>query len=146
MLNGTTARPMDPEAGRGGAMRKRILRLRCSHATALGFLGLALAVALWGFSYKLSRYDYSLSGSLSRVPVAKLWLEQRFATGGIQGTAKLVPSNSRIYAQPGANALHSYSPVLGFDSDQTLPVRAVRPRAVPFFHSAIPLRSPPISL
>jgi len=43
---------------------------------ALGLIGLAIAVALWGFSYKLSLYHRD-TGPSSRISVAKLWIESR---------------------------------------------------------------------
>lgn len=39
---------------------------------ALGFLALAIAIALWGSGYKLSRYDPHPSAA-SRASIAKLW-------------------------------------------------------------------------
>lgn len=146
MLNGSNATPMVAGSMPGDVNRMRILRPGCGRATALGFLGLALAVALWAFSYKLSRLDFSHASKLGHVPVAKLWIEQRSGTVGIAGTARLVPSNSRIFAQPGPDVLLAESPDRGFDCDLAAAVRAAQPRAIPFFHSAIPLRSPPVSL
>jgi len=39
---------------------------------SLGLLGLAIAIALWGFGYKLSRYNPHPSAA-SRASIAKLW-------------------------------------------------------------------------
>ena len=39
---------------------------------AVGLLALAIAIALWGFGYKLSRYDPHPSAA-SRASIAKLW-------------------------------------------------------------------------
>lgn len=143
MLDGKSAKPIDAKPPRDDVRRGRILRGGCSPATAFGLLGLSLAIALWAFSYKLSRFDFSRGDTLSHVPVAKLWIEQRFALAGITGTAKIVPSNSRIYAQSGADAFIASSPESVLNYETAMPARAARPRAIPFFQTAIPLRSPP---
>lgn len=137
MLDGRSARRMDADSAHGRVKCERILRGGCSPATALGLLGLALAIALWTFSYKLSRFDFSRGSALAHVPTARLWIEQRFEISGIAGTAKVVQSNS-----PRADALVTNSPEFGFECAQAVPATG-RPRAIPFFQSAIPLRSPP---
>ncbi len=75
-----------PSAIPDSATRKSIFRLRacalsCHHSwkqifrpCALGFIGLAIAVALCGFGRKLSLYYYQATGS-SRVPVVRMWIE-----------------------------------------------------------------------
>jgi hypothetical protein len=140
MLDGTAAKPMDAESARKHVKCVRILRGGCSPGMALCLLGLALAIALWAFSSKLSRFDFSHGGTLGHVPAARLWIEQRF---GIAVTARVVSSRPRIHGQPGADALIANSPAFDFDCVPAMPARATRPRALPFFQSAIPLRSPP---
>jgi len=58
---------------REGALRgwRRILR-----PTSLGCLGLALAILVWGYSYRLSRYSVH-QDTASRALTAKLWVDQR---------------------------------------------------------------------
>lgn len=143
MLDGRSAKRMDADSAQGRVKCERILRGGCSPATALGLLGLSFAIALWAFSYKLSRFDFSHGDTLSHVPVARLWIEQRFGISGIAGTAKVHPSK-RIHAQPCADALAANSPEFGFDCAPVMPAASARPRAIPFFQSAIPLRSPPV--
>jgi hypothetical protein len=45
---------------------------RAFRPSAIGLVGLAIAVALWGFSYRLSRYTFH-PDTLTRASVAKLW-------------------------------------------------------------------------
>ena len=73
------------------ALEKPDLRIRAHAAScypvwgqvfrpcALGIIGLAIAVALWGFGYKLSLYHCHAVPS-SHVPVAKFWIEPRGAS------------------------------------------------------------------
>lgn len=51
-------------------------RMQMLRPCVLGFLGLGLAVFLWGFSWKLSRYDNHRKAS-TRDSVAKMWIEPR---------------------------------------------------------------------
>jgi len=46
---------------------------------ALGIVGLAIAVILWGYGYKLSLYHRNAAPS-ARIPVAKLWIGPRSAS------------------------------------------------------------------
>jgi hypothetical protein len=43
----------------------------------LGLMGLAFAVTLWGFAYKISLYSNS-SDPLPHLPEAKVWIEHRY--------------------------------------------------------------------
>jgi hypothetical protein len=144
MLDGRSAKPVDAESARKGVKCVRILRGGCTPGTALGLLGLAFAIALWAFSYKLSRFDFSHADTLAHVPAPRLWIEQRFGIAGIAGAARVTPSKPRIHAQPGADALIANSPEFVFDCAPAMPALAARPRAIPFFQTAIPLRSPPV--
>ncbi len=103
----------------------------------LGFVGLAIAVTLWGFGYKLSLYLHP-PNTVSRVSVARLWFEQR---------------NSFVAAtpRPGARA-NGFSRLHPFEVPaQRFPrlspgVTCVVPydaRGVRIFHSLIPSRGPP---
>ena len=49
-----------------------------SNPLALSLLGLALAVTLSGYGYRLSQYRALCDDSAPRVPVVKLWIEHRF--------------------------------------------------------------------
>ena len=77
--------PINANATRASVLRTRPLaqsqnsswRL-VSRPCALGIVGLAVAVFLWGYGYKLSLY-HCHSGSSSHTPVAKLWIEPRSA-------------------------------------------------------------------
>lgn len=64
---------------------------RTSMAGAVGLLGLAIAVTLWGFGYKLSRYNLH-SDTNSRASFAKLWDKH-------QDSAKIAET-AKVTAQP----------------------------------------------
>src|ERR1019366_6841832 len=61
---------------------------------ALGLFGLGIAVALWGFGYKLSLYNRHAAPS-SRASVARLWIEPRdasfVATSRLKARSRLIP-------------------------------------------------------
>jgi hypothetical protein len=63
---------------------------------ALGIVGLALAVVLWGYGYKLSLYHRDAASS-ARIPVAKLWLGPRGASvaaaSGLKPISHLAPGS-----------------------------------------------------
>lgn len=124
--------------------RGREVWRQVSNPLALGLLGLAVAVALWGYGYKLSLYSPP-EGPGSRVP-AKLWIEHRFGFDRFSSSAAAPNLKARIYAQPGVSALVAAAPELPLRSVSSLFLRTARPRAIPFFHSAIPLRSPPLAI
>jgi hypothetical protein len=54
------------------AVTQNVPAKRAFRPCAIGFIGLAIAVALWGFGYKLSRYTLH-PDSITRTSVAKLW-------------------------------------------------------------------------
>jgi len=74
-----------------GAPQKPVLSLRAqkpgcfpawrqvSCPCTLGIVGLAIAVLLWGYGYKLSLY-YCDAAPSARIPVAKLWIESHSAS------------------------------------------------------------------
>lgn len=65
-------------------------RTRVKKPCAVGLIALAIAVALWGFGYKISLYSPRLDPA-SRASVAKLWVERRgpSTTPGIHLTPRL---------------------------------------------------------
>jgi hypothetical protein len=50
---------------------------RAFRPLTLGLIGLALAVTLWGFAYKISLYS-DPADPLPHLPVAKVWIEHRY--------------------------------------------------------------------
>lgn len=115
-----------------------------SNPLAVGLLGLALAVTLWGYGYKLSLYGSVCGNSTPRVPVAKLWIEHRFGVAAFSQDSNSPKLKPRVYAQPGASAVFAVASVLPFQHGPALPPVSVRAYVTPFFHAAIPLRSPPL--
>jgi len=112
-----------------------------SKPPAVVLLGLALAVTFWVSASRISRSG--ADSSQVRIPAAKLWIEHRFGFAEVTSAVTAPTVNERFYAQSGAGALLAQAPQLYLKAvPGALPVFA-RPRAIPFFHSAIPLRSPP---
>lgn len=105
---------------------------RTSKPLALGLIGLAIAVALWGFGYKLSRYNPSLS---SRASFAKLWDKHHVAqvASGAKATAQSLKPGSALI-------LVHYTPPL---RPEAFCHRHECNRLSALIHSVIPLRSPP---
>jgi hypothetical protein len=104
---------------------------------ALGLIGLGIAVAFWGFGYKLSLYHGHASPS-SRIPVARLWIEPRGAFS---------PATSRIRAKsylsrqsPAISVPISRPPHLDSAGANIPPVFR---RGITYFDFLIPFRSPP---
>jgi hypothetical protein len=103
----------------------------------LGIVGLAIAVVLWGYGYKLSLY-YRDAASSARIPVAKLWIESRSAS--VAATSSLKASSHlahrslalsvRIQRFPGLSRIVACIPLLS-------------ERRVAFFDLLIPSRAPP---
>ena len=106
---------------------------------ALAFIGLALSVSLWGFGYKLSRYNPHPDAS-SRALFAKLWDKHQDVsqlTATTDASARSTQSRLVVNAvlillfQPRNPIRHA----VPHDEDcQRTPVR---------FHLVLPLRSPP---
>jgi hypothetical protein len=104
---------------------------------ALGFIGLAIAVALWGFGYKLSLY-YPRADSTSRVPVAKLWIKQRNAP--VAAASSLKAKSHRI---PGSQVFPLRIQGLRRLARAVACIVPVCRRGVTYFDFLIPFRSPP---
>ena len=103
----------------------------------LGTIGLAIAVVLWGFGYKLSLYHRHASPS-PPIPVAKLWIESRNASASAVSRLK-----DKSHLVPGAQAFsgsHERLPRLDLAFAFLLPACA---RRLACFYSLIPFRSPP---
>lgn len=114
---------------------------KCPLWLTLGLLALASAVTLWGFAYKVSLYTES-SDPLPQVPVAKVWIEHRYGYAvEFRFVANDDKASSRFHRIP--------QPVLSTQYPLTCSSRAAlallphQTRAATFFHSAVPLRSPP---
>ena len=103
----------------------------------LALVGLAIAVALWGYSYKLSLYHLHRTPS-SQASVAKLW-------DGPRNPSLAAASRLKIQLQfiPGSQALLAPSQPLPHTSRAVALVFPVRTSGVIYFNSLIPSRSPP---
>lgn len=104
---------------------------------AVGFIGLAIVVALWGFGYKLSLYHRHAEPS-ARVLVAKMWIETRNPSAT---TASVSKAKSHLF--PGSQALFvlvEERPRLNRAVAHSLPLTA---RCIEYLVSLIPSRSPP---
>lgn len=101
-----------------------------------GIGALAVAVALWGFGYKLSLYHRHEPPS-SRAAFAKLWIEPR--------NACVDPPRvkSRLHPASDSQAFSTSLPLLRSPGRGLTPVLSERTRNVTYFHDLIPLRSPP---
>ena len=135
--------PINANATRASVLRTRPLaqsqnsswRL-VSRPCALGIVGLAVAVFLWGYGYKLSLYHRHAAPS--SVPIAKLWIEPRSAS---MEAASRLKTNSHFAT--GAQAVSV--------TIQRLPriCRAVAcnlllcERHAVFFNLLVPSRAPP---
>src|SRR5579875_3126721 len=106
---------------------------------ALSLIGLAVTVALWGYSYRISRYS---AMHTSRVFVARLWVENRLAVAARRATAR----NSVKQFGAGADA----APLAAVQAPAL--ARAAVRRAQPRLRLLLclvfpaPLRSPPALL
>lgn len=130
------------------AALRRILRMRtqvrCVYPSwrqilrpcALGIIGLAIAVVVWGAGYKLSLYHRHATPTPA--PVAKLWIESRHA---------FVTAVSRFKAKshlvPGSQALSVPIQRLPRLSSAVASIPPVCVRDVACFDLPIPSRSPP---
>jgi hypothetical protein len=104
---------------------------------AVGFIGLAIVVALWGFGYKLSLYHRHVEPS-ARALVAKMWIETRNPSAT---TASVSKAKSHLF--PGSHALFvlvQERPKLNRAVPRSLPLTA---RCIEYLVSLIPSRSPP---
>jgi hypothetical protein len=104
---------------------------------AFGILGLALAVVLWGYGYKLSLYHRNAASS-ARIPAAKLWIEPRSAfaaaASGLKPVWHLAPGSQPLYV------CIQRPPNLSRAVGCILPLCEHR---VVFFDLLIPSRAPP---
>jgi hypothetical protein len=111
--------------------------VQLSRPCALGIITLAIAVALWGFGYKLSLY-HRHAAPLAHASVAKLWIDPNGAyVGG--------PSRLKAKSHPLSGSQAFPCPVPRFHrlnsaAASTLPLCE---RRVAFFHLLIPSRAPP---
>jgi hypothetical protein len=104
---------------------------------AAGIIGLVIAVALWGFSYKLSLYHRHQTPS-SQIPVAKLWIESRNASV-LAASRPDVKSHLIHFSQAFPEPVQRF-PRLGHAVACPLPECR---RGDLVFNSQIPSRSPP---
>lgn len=139
--------PSSPKANVLGAVPERIANARVQdrrlpawrrflQPSTLSVFGLALAVTLWGFNYKLSLYQPHRD-TAARTVVAKLWVDQRHATSAAdvqQRTKTQRYGSSDTIRTP----LHSVVPI-------QVPALAAPAHTGPawFLRSLVPLRSPP---
>ncbi len=104
---------------------------------ALGLVGLAIAVTLWGFSFKLSQYHHHTAPS-SRIPVAKLWIEPRNAS--VAAASSLTAKSHLIVVSQAFPVL--IQPLPRLDLAVTC-ILAVCTRGIVSFDFLIRFRSPP---
>jgi hypothetical protein len=104
---------------------------------ALGLIGLAIAVALWGFGYKLSLYHRHAT-PLSRVTVAKLWIEPRDTSVAAASSLK-----SKSHLIPVSQALPVPIQRIPHLSRTITCILPLCTRGVVSFDFLIPFRSPP---
>lgn len=105
---------------------------RSFRPSALGTLGLVLAIVLWGYNYKLSLY-HPHRDTVSRILVARLWVDQRNAD---------TPVDTQQHATPNAIA-PSPLQVFPLVCVCILLVVPTRVRSTHSRKSLLPLRSPP---
>ncbi|MGA7339112.1 MAG: hypothetical protein WBE72_09265 [Terracidiphilus sp.] len=123
---------MGCKAGNPDIAWKEILR-----PYALGLVGLAIAVTLWGFGYKLSLYLVHPAPSV-RASVAKFWVEPR---NGCLAAVSALKANSHLTAgSPAIPASIQGFPHFDGAVAWALPERTHRPAS---FNFLIPFRSPP---
>lgn len=122
-------------------LRRHAQVTRCFHSTktskpwALGLIGLAIAIALWGFGYKISRYNPHPAPS-SRASVAKLWDKHQdiaqISSGAKANAQSLAPRPALILV----HYTHTQRPEAFCRGSEFNRLSAL-------FRSATPLRSPP---
>lgn len=130
------------------AMQQRVLQVRrparrgypsweqIFRPCALGILGLAITVVLWGTGYKLSLYHRHPVPP--PVPVAKLWVESR-------NVSLAVASGLKAKSHFVSDSQASFNPIqrLPHHSRASVCVLSVCTRDVAYFGFLIPFRSPP---
>jgi hypothetical protein len=103
----------------------------------LRIVGLAIAVFLWGFGYKLSLYHIHANPT-SRVTVAKLWVKP--------GTASMVAAarfKAKSHLDPGSQALSIFIQRLPRFRNALACIPYACSRVAAHFDFLIPFRSPP---
>ena len=103
---------------------------------ALGIIGLAIAVVLWGAAYNLSLYHRHATPS--SVTVAKLWIESRNASVTVASRFK-----AKSHLVPGSQAFSVPIQRLPHFSHAVACILPVCTRGVAHFDFRIPFRSPP---
>jgi hypothetical protein len=103
-----------------------------------GFVALALAVALWGFGYKISLYRHY--DRASQMPVAKLWIQHRDATAAISELGADIDDIVPIALPLSVAAPQAAREERGVSGLESLEAKGA---ATP--SSLIPFRSPPTS-
>lgn len=112
---------------------RRLLLQPCS----LALFGLAFAIALWGFSYKISLYQRHRLSPM-RSAVAKLWFEPARETPATAQRLKM-----RSHFKAGSHALRGFSQWLPFpDGARTAP-QPVLKGSVRALESPLSSRAPP---
>ena len=112
---------------------------------SLALLALSCSMVLWGIGYKVSLFQHPADSSGRHFPVAKAVFEQHR-----QDVGQTAPSTLRMQRHvrsqvdfgPDGNIkpLQSSTQV----ASGSAPLFTVRYRAVPYYNSAMPLRSPPV--
>ena len=131
--NGRTTSIAGGYVASGSSFSRRLFR-----PWALGFIGLAIFVALWGYGYKISRYS-THSDASSRALLAKMWDKHQ--------DVSQVADATKASAQPHLQ-FELHAPLLLLGQPSTLAERACRDsdeskRIPALFRSLVPLRSPP---
>ena len=111
---------------------------------ALGLLALSLSMILWGIGYKVSLFEHPTDSSGRHFPVAKAVIEQHRQDGGhTPASAERIRHRVKLQFELGTdgyiNPLQSSTQVASIQA----PLFSAHHRALPFFDSALPLRSPP---
>jgi hypothetical protein len=105
--------------------------------SALGLGGLVIAVALWGFGYKLSLYHRHPT-PVQQATVAKLWIEQNASLAAVQR----LRNQSHLVASPQALcSTFSWFPRVDRVSTRIVPVQG---GGIPSVKLPVSLRSPPL--
>lgn len=106
---------------------------------ALGFIGLAISVALWGFGYKISRYNPHPDAA-SRTLLAKMWDKHQDVTQ-VSGVTQASAQPQLQFELLAALFLLGQPPTPAECSRR----ESDGPKCIPaHFRSVVPLRSPPI--
>lgn len=105
---------------------------------SLGLLGVALSIAIWSYANRMPRYEHSQESS-QKVPTGKALPELCFA----DVTLAKVRVRNHIQADTSASGREARRPNVERLLTSVIPYVHETPRGLPFFDSALPLRSPP---